>query len=60
VAKKKTVQDFTQMKPSGEKIVYLTGYHYPQCSPYLIPPEEALRFTDMLPKERFNLDDPRI
>jgi hypothetical protein len=60
MAKKRIVQDFTQMKQSGEKIVYLTVYLYPLCSPYPIPPEEAVRFTDMLHKERFNLDDPRI
>ena len=31
VAKKKTVQDFIQMKQSGEKITYLTSYDYPSA-----------------------------
>jgi len=31
VAKKKTVQDFIQMKQSGEKISYLTSYDYPSA-----------------------------
>jgi 3-methyl-2-oxobutanoate hydroxymethyltransferase len=31
VAKKKTVQDFMQMKQSGEKISYLTSYDYPSA-----------------------------
>jgi len=57
VAKKKTVQDFIQMKQSSEKIAYLTGNNYPRGSQYLIPPEEAVRFTDMLHKKRYNLDN---
>jgi 3-methyl-2-oxobutanoate hydroxymethyltransferase len=31
VAKKRTVQDFIQMKQSGEKITYLTSYDYPSA-----------------------------
>jgi len=31
VAKKKTVQDFIQMKQAGEKIAYLTSYDYPSA-----------------------------
>ena len=31
MAKKKTVQDFIQMKQSGEKISYLTSYDYPSA-----------------------------
>lgn len=31
MAKKKTVQDFLQMKRSGEKITYLTSYDYPSA-----------------------------
>jgi 3-methyl-2-oxobutanoate hydroxymethyltransferase len=50
VAKKKTVQDFIQMKQSGEKIAFLTNYDYP--SAYFV--EKA--GIDMLHKKHFNLE----